>query len=76
MILENDKLSLQLSENKSYLREFRQDTIVFEDLLERTCLSAKRYMTNLNRYISATEGLRSDIWGAILDVDSLSTELE
>ena len=75
-MLENDELSLQLSENKSYLREFRQDTQILEDLLERTRLSAKQYMTNINIYRSAMDGLRSDIWGVILDVDSLGTELE
>ena len=75
-MLENDELSLQLSENKSYLREFRQDTKIIEDLLERTRLSAKRYMTNINIYRSEMEGLRSDIWGVRLGVDSLSTELE
>ena len=76
MILENDELSWQLSENKSYLREFSQDTKILEDLLERTSFPAKQYMTNINIYISAMEGSGYDIWGVRLDVDSLSTELD
>ena len=76
LILENDELSWKLSENKYYLREFRRDTKILEDLLERTRLSAKQYITNINRYIPEMEGLRYDIWGFRLDVDSLSNELE
>ena len=76
VILENDELSWQLYENKSYLREFRQDTKILEYLLEHNRLSAKQYMTNINIYRSSMEGLRSDIWVVRLDVDILSTELE
>ena len=76
VILENDELSWQLYENKSYLREFRQDTKILEYLLEHNRLSAKQYMTNINIYRSAMETLWSDIWGVILGVDSLSNELE